>query len=128
MLVILPLADEYEVQPVIDKCSQCLVEIFEKPNKHPIDVESFLEYVNYAEHYKLAPVLSIVPKHGTEYTIVSLKNAGIDEKVSPNMKMKILEEKSKLMESFFESKSFLYCTKNYLNAIHYMYIFLEFTC
>ena len=123
MLVILPLADEYEVQPVIDKCSQCLVEMFEKPNKHPIDVESFLEYVNYAEHYKLAPVLSIVPKHGTEYTIVSLKNAGIDEKVSPNMKMKILEEKSKLMESYFESKFFLYCTKNYLNAIHYMYIF-----
>ena len=105
MLVILPLADEYEVQPVIDKCSQCLVD------KHPIDVESFLEYVNYAEHYKLAPVLSIVPKHGTEYTILSLKNAGIDEKVSPNMKMKILEEKSKLMESFFESKFFLFVQK-----------------
>ena len=112
VLAILPLADEYQVQHVLDKCSQCLVEMFEKPNRHSIDVQSFLEYVNYAERYNLTPVLSIVPKHSTEYTILSLKNAGFDEQISAKMKIEILEEKSKLMESFFESKcSSLSCTR-----------------
>ena len=115
VMAILPLADEYAVQPVIDKCSQCLVEMFQKPNRHPIDVQLFLECVHYAERCNLTPLLSIIPKHGTEYTIQSLKKAGIDEKISSKMKMEILEEKSKLMESFFESK----CSLIKFYAIHY---------
>ena len=106
MLDILPLADEYQVQHVIDKCTLCLVDIIQKSNKHTIGVEQFLRYLNYAEHYKLTPVLSIAPNRGREYTLISLKKAGIDQNISAGLKMEILEERCKMMDSFFEGKYF----------------------
>ena len=103
---ILPLADEYQVQHVIEKCTSCLVDMIQKSDKHPIGVDKYLQCLNYAEHYNLTSVLSIAPNGGREYTILSLKNAGIDEKISTGLKMEILEEKCKLMDSFFEGKYF----------------------
>ena len=106
VLDILPLADEYQVQHVIEKCTLCLVDMIQKSNKHPIGVDKYLRCLNYAEHYNLTSVLSIAPNGGREYTILSLKNAGIDEKISTGLKMEILEEKCRLMDSFFEGKYF----------------------
>ena len=108
MLDILPLADEYQVQHLIDKCTLCLVEMFQKSNKHPIGVDKFVRCLNYAEHYNLTSVLSIAPNLGREYTILSLKNAGIDEKISAGLKMEILEERCKIIDFFFERKYFCF--------------------
>ena len=104
MLDILPLADEYQVHHVVEKCTLRLVDMIQKSNKHPIGVEQFLRCLNYAEHYKLTPVLSIAPNRGRDYTLLSLKKAGIDKQISAGLKMEILEEKCKTMESFFEGK------------------------
>ena len=110
MFDILPLADEYQVQHVIEKCTLCLVDMIKKSDYHPIGVEEFLRCLNYAEHYKLTPVLSIAPTSGREYTFESLKDAGIDEMISTDMKMEILEERCKIMDSIFEGKYF--CLKS----------------
>ena len=107
MLDILPLADEYQVQQLIGKCTLCLVEMIQKSNKHPIGVDTFLRYLNYAEHYKLTPVLSIAPNRGREYTILSLKKAGIDEKISTGLKIEILEDRCKIMEFFLKVSVFV---------------------
>lgn len=101
-MVILPLADEYQIQSVINKCEACLVEIFQESRN--VDVHMFLRYVHYAERYNLSKVLSAAPVKGTEFTMLSLKNAGIDKKISTQTRMGIYEEKGKLMESFLESK------------------------
>lgn len=66
----------------------------------------FLIFVNYAERYNLSQVLSAAPVKGTEFTMLSLKDAGIDKKISTRTRMYIYEEKSKLVESFLESKYF----------------------
>lgn len=67
----------------------------------------FLRFVNLAERYNLSQVLSAVPGKSSEYTMLSLKNAGIDKKISTQTRMDIYEEKGKLMESFLESKYLL---------------------
>lgn len=100
-MVILPLADEYQVMPVINKCSAFLVELFQKPQSYgtqPINVNAFVRYVNYAERYHLTEVLSITPKRAITYTIRSLKDAGIDKCLSEKMRMDIYEEKCKRYE------------------------------
>ena len=100
-MVILPLADEYQVIPVINKCAAFLVELFQRPpsyGKEPMDVNAFVRYVNYAERYHLTEVVSITPKRGTMYSIRLLKDAGIDKCLSTKMRMDIYEEKCKKYE------------------------------
>ena len=105
MLDILPLADEYQVHHVKSTCAFRLVEMVIKAKKNHIDAKTFLRWLHYAEHYNLTPVLTIAPISGREYTILSLKIAGVDEQISAELKMKILEERCKIMDPFFEGKS-----------------------
>ena len=106
MLIILPLADEYQVQSVIDECTDVLVQMFKEPERHNMDVRAFLDYLKYADQYNLKSVLSLAPKKGANYTIRSLKDAGIDEKISTEIRRDIYEEKCKQNESFCTGKSF----------------------
>ena len=123
VLVILPLADEYQVQSVINECTECIFEIFIESGN--IDVHMFLIFVNYAERYNLSQVLSAAPVKGTEFTMLSLKDAGIDKKISTRTRMYIYEEKSKLVESFLESKYFcpdLSSKKNFKHISRTLYM------
>lgn len=106
MLIILPLADEYQVQSVIDECTDVLVAMFKEPKRHNMDVHAFINHLKYAEQYNLKPVLSLAPKQGAKYTIKLLKDAGLDEKISTEIRKDIYEEKCKQSESFCTGKSF----------------------
>ena len=107
VLDILPLADEYQVHHVKSTCAFRLVEMVIKAKKNHIDAKTFLRWLHYAEHYNLTSVLSIAPISGREYTILSLKIAGVDEQISAELKMKILEERCKIMDPFFEGIALL---------------------
>lgn len=106
MLTILPLADEYEVQSVIDNCTAVLVEMFKEPQRHNMDVHAFLDHLKYAEQYNLKPVLSLAPKQGAKYTIKSLNDTGFDENICTEIRKDIYEEKCKQSESFCTGRSF----------------------
>ena len=105
MLDILPLADEYQVHHVRSTCACRLLGMVINAKKKHIDAKTFLRWLHYAEHYNLTSVLSIAPISGREYTNISLKNAGVDEQISAELKMKILEERCNIMDPFFEGKS-----------------------
>nr|XP_022310681.1 uncharacterized protein LOC111116006 [Crassostrea virginica] len=115
VLDILPLADEYQVEYVNSTCAFRLLEMVIKAKKNHIDAKTFLRWLHYAEHYNLTSVLSIAPISGREYTILSLKNAGVDEQISAELKMKILEERCKLMDPFFEGFFENICSWNTLH-------------
>lgn len=106
MLIILPLAEECQVQSVIDNCTAVLVEMFKEPQRHNMDVHVFLDYLKCAEQYHLKSVLSLAPKKGAKYTIRSLKAAGIDETISTEIRRDIYEEKCKQNESFCTGRYF----------------------
>ena len=89
MLIILTLADEYQVQSVIDNCTAFLAEMFKEPERPDMDVHTFLDYLKHAEQCNLTPVLSLAPKKGANYIIRSLKDAGFDEHISTKLRMNI---------------------------------------
>ena len=62
MLVILPLAIEYQVTAVQDRCESFLTKKLKMPTNHeiePINIQTLLSYIEFAENYNLSTTLTL---------------------------------------------------------------------
>lgn len=98
MFKILPLAEEYQVLEVKNRCEAFIAKSIKMTKKEKIDAQTFVNYVKLAEMFILKNVLCLVPKYGARYAVESLNEAGVEEKLSVDIRMNIYKERCKLLE------------------------------
>lgn len=102
VLSILPLAEEYQVLKVKERCEKCMVQTLQLVNQqgmHRANAKALLNYVANAELYNLSTALPLAIQICAKYDEKSLKQAGIDTLVSEKMLMTITKERNKLLET-----------------------------
>ena len=103
MLVILPLAIEYQVTAVQDRCESFLTQKLKQATNHEIermDIPTLLSYIECAEKYKLPTILALAVNLCARYDIPVLKEAGVEDRVSEKTWKEILEDRNSLMTTF----------------------------
>lgn len=103
VLNILPLAEEYQVQDVKDRCEAFIAKSIKMAKKKNMDIDTFVEYVKFAEMFNLKTVLPLVPQQGAIYDLKSLEDADTERELSQEIRMEILKERCKTLEPFLES-------------------------
>lgn len=71
--------------------------------KKNMDIDTFVEYVKFAEMFNLKTVLPLVPQQGAIYDLKSLEDADTERELSQEIRMEILKERCKTLEPFLES-------------------------
>ncbi|XP_022294919.2 uncharacterized protein LOC111105038 [Crassostrea virginica] len=103
VLVILPLAIEYQVTAVQDRCESFITKKLKQATNHEIermDIPTLLSYIEYAEKYKLPTILALAVNLCARYDIPVLKEAGVEDRVSEKTWKEILEDRNSLMTTF----------------------------
>lgn len=107
VLSILPLAEEYQVLKVKERCEKCMVQTLQSVTKqgmHQTDAKTILIYVTNAELYNLSSALPLAIQMCARYDEKTLKEAGIDTMVSEKMLMTITKERNRLLETLTISR------------------------
>lgn len=103
MLVILPLAIEYQVTAVQDRCESFLTKNMKKATNHeiePINIQTLLSYIECAEKYNLSTILALAVNLCARYDIPVLQEANVEDRVSEKTWKEIVGDRNSLMTTF----------------------------
>lgn len=102
MLSILPLAEEYQVLQVKERCEDCMIKILQSTTEGTlqIDTQTLLNYAANAETYNLSLALPLAVQMCAKYDEQLLKEAGSKTLLSVKMLLNIAQERIKLLQKF----------------------------
>lgn len=107
IFTILPLAEEYQVLEVKERCEKFIIQTLQKSINHEIqrpDLHALLKYASCADLYNLTSVLPLAVNMCAKYTIKSLTNASLQTPVSEKILVKIYTERTKLTENLTKER------------------------
>lgn len=107
VFTILPLAEEYQVSEVKERCEHFITQTIQRAINHEIerpDLHILLKYISCAKLYTMISVLPLAVTMCAKYTIASLTEASLHTPVSENTLVKICSERGKIMETLAEEK------------------------
>lgn len=107
IFTILPLAEDYQVSEVKERCKHLITLTLQTAINHEIerpDLHILLKYISYAKLYNMASVLPLAVTMCAKYTITSLTEASLHTPVSENTLVKICSERGKIMETLAEER------------------------
>ena len=103
MLVILPLAIEYEVTAVQDRCESFITKKLKQATNHEIermDIPTLLSYIECAEKYEMSTILALAVNLCARYDIPVLQEARVEDRVLEKTWKEIVRDRNALMTTF----------------------------
>ncbi|XP_052711189.1 uncharacterized protein LOC128185629 [Crassostrea angulata] len=107
VFTILPLAEEYQVSKVKERCVHFITQTLQKAIINEIqrpDLHTLLKYISCAELYNLSSVLPLAIIMCAKYTIKSLTETSLQTPVSGETHVKICTERTKLTETLTKER------------------------
>lgn len=107
VFIVLPLAKEYQVSEVKERCEHFITQTLQRAIKHEIerpDLQTILKYFSCAELYNMASVIPLAVTMCAKYNITSLTEATLQIPFSKTTLVKISTERAKITETLAKER------------------------
>lgn len=107
VFIVLPLAKEYQVSEVKERCEHFITQTLQRAINHEIerpDLQTILKYFSCAEQYNMASVIPLAVTMCAKYNITSLTEATLQIPFSETTLVKICTERAKITETLAKER------------------------